>query len=84
MNEVMKQRYVSRVANIERNLRHGRPIVLVGSIDGVYRITVDSSPRNLVNNCKDLGMDCSTFIFHHCDLGRGHNCETCRRLNRYH
>jgi aminoglycoside phosphotransferase len=28
-------------------------------------------PQNLLKNCQKLGMDCSSFVFYHCDLGPG-------------
>ncbi|KAI1411061.1 kinase-like protein [Hypoxylon sp. FL1857] len=28
-------------------------------------------PQILLNNCKEVGMDCSSFVFYHCDLGPG-------------
>jgi hypothetical protein len=27
------------------------------------------SPDKLLQNCQELGMDCSTFLLYHCDLG---------------
>lgn len=31
----------------------------------------DFSHENLLKNCVELGLDCSTFVFFHCDLGPG-------------
>lgn len=78
MDEAMKQHYVARVANICRELVWRGNII--SGVDGRYlsdhfltrlRLPTDCSPRNLLNSCKDLGMDCSAFIFYHCDLGPG-------------
>ncbi|KAH7333444.1 hypothetical protein BKA65DRAFT_460222 [Rhexocercosporidium sp. MPI-PUGE-AT-0058] len=79
MDEAMKQHYVSRVGNICKQGAVWQADNISG-VDGQYLsdrfltrfgLPKDCSPRNLLNNCKDLGMDCSTFIFYHCDLGPG-------------
>ncbi|MCJ1386828.1 hypothetical protein MMC17_009956 [Xylographa soralifera] len=79
MDEAMKQHYVSRVANICKELA-GWEADCISGVDGRHlsdrfltqlKAPSDCSPRNLLNNCKDLGMDCSIFIFYHCDLGPG-------------
>jgi len=79
MDEAMKQHYVSRVANICKELAVWQADGISG-VDGQHLsdrfltrlgLPKDCSPRNLLNNCKDLGMDCSTFVFYHCDLGPG-------------
>ena len=79
MEEEMKQYYVSRVENICKELAVWKADSISG-VDGQYLsdgfltrkgLPKDFSPRNLPINCKDLGMDCSTFIFYHCDLGPG-------------
>ncbi len=79
IDEAKKQYYVSRVANICKELAVWQADSISG-VDGQHlsdrfltrlRLPKDCSPRNLLNNCKVLGMDCSTFIFYHCDLGPG-------------
>lgn len=79
MDEEMKQQYVSRVAKVCKELAAWQADGISG-VDGQYlsdryltRIGMpkDCSPRNLLNNCKDLGMDCSAFMFYHCDLRPG-------------
>lgn len=79
MDEAMKQHYVSRVANICKELAVWQADSISG-VDGQYLsdrfltrsgLPEDCSPQNLLNNCKDLGMDCSIFVFYHCDLGPG-------------
>lgn len=79
MNEEVKQHYVSRVADICNELAVWQADSISG-VDGQYlsdrfltrfALPKDCSPQNLLNNCKDLGMDCSIFIFYHCDLGPG-------------
>jgi hypothetical protein len=77
IDEAVKQHYVSRVANICKELALWQADSISG-VDGQHLsdlyltqlgLPKDCSPRNLLNNCKVLGMDCSAFIFYHCDLG---------------
>lgn len=79
MNEAMKQHYVSQVANICKELAAWQANSISG-VDGQYvsdqylarsELPEECSPRNLLNKCKDLGLDCSVFVFYHCDLGPG-------------
>lgn len=80
MNEAMKQHYVSRVASICKELSVWQADSISG-VDGQHlsdlfltRLVLpnhDCCPQNLLNNCKELGMDCSKFYFYHCDLGPG-------------
>lgn len=79
VDETMKQHYVSRIAEICQELAVWRAHHISG-IDGQYLsdhyltrfgLPKDCSPQNLLSNCKDLGMDCSSFTFYHCDLGPG-------------
>lgn len=79
LDEAMKQHYVSRVVNICKELAVWQADCISG-VDGKHLsdrfltrkgLRKDFSPRNLLINCKDLGMDCSAFIFYHCDLGPG-------------
>ncbi|MCJ1407396.1 hypothetical protein MMC19_001467 [Ptychographa xylographoides] len=79
MDEAMKQYYVCRVANICKELAVWEADSISG-VDGQYlsdgfltrlRLPEDCSSLNLLKNCKDLEMDCSIFLFYHCDLGPG-------------
>ncbi len=69
----------SRVVNICKELAVWQADCISG-VDGKHLsdrfltrkgLRKDFSPRNFLINCKDLGMDCSAFIFYHCDLGPG-------------
>ncbi|APA09042.1 hypothetical protein SS1G_02915 [Sclerotinia sclerotiorum 1980 UF-70] len=79
IDETMKQHYVSRIADICKELAvwQGDGI---GGVDGKHlsdhfltqlQLSVDCSPRSLLNSCKEVEMDWSTIIFYHCDLGPG-------------
>ncbi|CZT52693.1 uncharacterized protein RSE6_14051 [Rhynchosporium secalis] len=79
MDEAMKQYYVSRIANICQELTKWEANS-ISDVDGRHLselyltrlgLPKDCSPRNLLNNCKNLEMDCSIFLFYHCDLGPG-------------
>ena len=81
MDETIKQYYVSRIAEICQEMAMWRAHHISG-VDGQYLSDqflshtrlgspIDCSPQNLLSNCKDLGMDCSTLTFYHCDLGPG-------------
>ncbi|TAQ89767.1 hypothetical protein B7494_g1915 [Chlorociboria aeruginascens] len=79
MDEEIKQYYVSRVANICKELAVWQADYISG-VDGRHLSETyltrlgqpeDCSPQNLLTNCKDLGMDCSIFVLYHCDLGPG-------------
>lgn len=79
MDESTREYYVSRVAGVCKELAawtgdgvHG---VDGRNLSDLYltplRGVEDMSPRNLRGNCAQLGMDCSEFVFYHCDLGPG-------------
>ncbi|CAG8982697.1 hypothetical protein HYALB_00000978 [Hymenoscyphus albidus] len=79
MHEIMKQHYVSQVANICKELAAWQAESICG-VDGQHLsdhfltrlgFPDDCSPQNLLKNCKELGLDCSKFYFYHCDLGPG-------------
>lgn len=79
IDEAMKQHYVSRIADICKELAVWQADSISG-VDGQHLsdqyltrsgLPNDTRPQNLLNNCKELGMDCSTFVFYHCDLGPG-------------
>ncbi|KAK7398313.1 hypothetical protein QQX98_012314 [Neonectria punicea] len=79
MDEPIKQDYVRRIANICEQLAAWKG----DSISGVDAHQLSDlfftklggekncDPQNILNNCKELGMDCSSFVFYHCDLGPG-------------
>ncbi|AEO64257.1 uncharacterized protein THITE_2110209 [Thermothielavioides terrestris NRRL 8126] len=79
MDESTKEHYVTRIADICAELAawtgdgvHG---VDGRNLSDLYltplRGVEDMSPGNLLKNCVEIGMDCSTFVFYHCDLGPG-------------
>lgn len=79
MDEVTKCHCVDRVVDICDELgklqaKH------IGGLDGNQLLDPllikrgkeeDFSHENLLKSCAELGMDCSAFIFSHCDLGPG-------------
>jgi len=79
MDEAIEQHYVSRVASICKELATWQADCISG-VDGQHLLCPlltqigwpkDFSSRNLLDNCKALGMDCSIFSLYHCDLGPG-------------
>ena len=79
LDEAMKQHYVARVANVCKELAVWQANHVSG-VDGRHLSEThlsrrgqpeDCSPQNLLANCQHLGMDCSTFVLYHCDLGPG-------------
>ncbi len=79
MDEAIKQHYVCRVASICKELATWQADCISG-VDGQHLLCPlltqigwpkDFSPRNLLDNCKALGMDCSILSLYHCDLGPG-------------
>ncbi|KAK0701521.1 hypothetical protein B0T21DRAFT_455797 [Apiosordaria backusii] len=81
MGETAKQNCVARVVSIIKELMVWRGPNISG-VDGGYlpdrylarrgpREEKDWSPSELLRCCQELGMDCSTFVFHHLDLGPG-------------
>jgi serine/threonine protein kinase len=77
-DDVTKQQYVTRVVDICQELAIWRADNVCG-VDGKHlsdlyltrRLSNDCSPTTLLRNCKELEMDCSEFLFYHCDLGPG-------------
>jgi hypothetical protein len=79
MDESTEECYVSRIAGICKELaawtgngihgvdRQNLSDLYVTPLHGVE----DMSPQNLLSNCAHLKMDCSLFVFYHCDLGPG-------------
>lgn len=81
MDSDTKHHYVCRVANICRELAAWQNDSLSG-VDGGHlpdrflaplsRVRqADLRPATLAANCEAVGMDCTTFLFYHCDLGPG-------------
>ncbi|AEO60408.1 hypothetical protein MYCTH_2120439 [Thermothelomyces thermophilus ATCC 42464] len=79
MDESTKEYYVSRIAGICTELAAWTGDGIHG-VDGrnlsdLYLTPLhgieDMSPQNLLRNCANFGMDCSQFVFYHCDLGPG-------------
>jgi len=79
MDESTKEYYVSRIAGICKELAawtgNGIHGVDGRNLSDLYLTPLhgveDMSPQNLLSNCANLGMDCSIFVFYHCDLGPG-------------
>lgn len=79
LDEVAKKHYVSQVSSICKELAVWQANTISG-VDGRHLsdefltlsgLQKDFSPQKLLSNCKALEMDCSTFVFYHCDLGPG-------------
>ncbi|POR37709.1 Uncharacterized protein TPAR_02087 [Tolypocladium paradoxum] len=79
MDEPTKQDHVRRIANVCEELAAWKGDSISG-VDG-HQVSdlfftklgweKNCDPQHLVNNCKEMGMDCSSFVFYHCDLGPG-------------
>lgn len=81
MAEPTKQVFVDRIATICESLATWTGETISG-VDGhqlsEFYLAEPSSNESrdfrshaLVENCRGLGMDCSSFVFYHCDLGPG-------------
>ncbi|KAJ0161698.1 hypothetical protein CTA2_5793 [Colletotrichum tanaceti] len=79
MDEATKCHYVDRVVNICNELGTLQA-KYIGGIDGNQLLDPllikrgaekNFSHENLIKGCTGLGMDCSTCVFYHCDLGPG-------------
>ncbi|KDN72115.1 hypothetical protein CSUB01_11734 [Colletotrichum sublineola] len=79
MDETKKRHYVERVVSVCKELGKLQADRISG-LDGNQLLDPllvkrdaekDFSHENLVKGCMELHMDCSTFIFSHCDLGPG-------------
>lgn len=79
MNEDSKMFCVDRVVAICKELNsHGKPNSICG-IDGCYlddpwlipdpAVLKDHSPASFLQHAKELRMDCSDLVLHHCDMG---------------
>ncbi|KAI9052601.1 hypothetical protein LZ554_003944 [Drepanopeziza brunnea f. sp. 'monogermtubi'] len=79
MDEATKQFCVDRVATICKELALWQG----GGVHGVDErhlcdhylappgSSIDCSPQSILKHCEDLGLECSSFYFYHCDLGPG-------------
>lgn len=72
----MRQHYAERIVDICRELAVPADGCSISGVDGdalseryLCGRKVDCSPHNLRKTCLGLGMDCSTLMFYHCDLG---------------
>ncbi|TRX91279.1 hypothetical protein FHL15_007884 [Xylaria flabelliformis] len=79
MEETARQECVSRIAKICMELATWEG-ELIGGVDGkqltdLYLLKssakIDFNPDQLLKNCEEIGMDCSSLVFYHCDLGPG-------------
>ncbi|KAI0537384.1 kinase-like domain-containing protein [Xylaria digitata] len=79
MEDTARQEYVCRIAKICMELATWEGEI-IGGVDGkqltdLYLLKssaeVDFNPDHLLKNCKEIGMDCSSLVFYHCDLGPG-------------
>ncbi|OAR02686.1 hypothetical protein LLEC1_00700 [Akanthomyces lecanii] len=76
LEEAQRQRLVKRIVGICAELAVPAPQSNISGVDGCWvperylcGRDMDCSPKNLKKSCSELGMDCSTLVFYHCDLG---------------
>ncbi|KAI0202323.1 hypothetical protein F4808DRAFT_468463 [Astrocystis sublimbata] len=78
MEETVRQECISRIAKICMELASWEGDSISG-VDGkqladryfIKSREMNFDPDNLLKNCKEVGMNCSSFHFYHCDLGSG-------------
>lgn len=79
MDEMVRQECVCRIANICKTLSTWKGEAISG-VDGNQltdqyllkpRAEIDFDPGHLLKSCGEMGMDCSSLVFYHCDLGPG-------------
>ncbi|KAJ5319017.1 uncharacterized protein N7506_011721 [Penicillium brevicompactum] len=79
LDQKWRRHYMSAIVDVCKFLEKGECDVLRG-VDGKnalepylikYGAEDDYSPGNLQQACESMGMDCSTFVFYHADLGPG-------------
>ncbi|KAJ0166050.1 hypothetical protein CTA2_8944 [Colletotrichum tanaceti] len=78
MDEEARDVCVSQMVSVCKELASWKGDAICG-VDGLHlseeRLASgkepDMSPEALLKNCKELGMDCSSFSFYHCDMGPG-------------
>ncbi|KAI5865297.1 kinase-like protein [Durotheca rogersii] len=79
LDDTARQNYAHRVAITCQELATWKSNAISG-VDGrelpdtflnKLKAEKNCDPQHLLNNCRELGMDCSSFVFYHCDLGPG-------------
>lgn len=67
---------VERIVSVCAELAVPAPGISISGVDDRFLSErylcgreLDCSPTNLRKSCLELGMDCSTLVFYHCDLG---------------
>jgi aminoglycoside phosphotransferase len=81
LNEAWRYHYVNVVVDICKSLTTGKRSRLEG-VDGKHlpepylirnraEEKENFDPQNLLEGCREMGMDCSEFVFYHADLGPG-------------
>ncbi|KAJ5781908.1 uncharacterized protein N7518_010391 [Penicillium psychrosexuale] len=76
LDETWKRHYVEEIVKVIETLAAWERPVFSG-VDGKYMTETyltktdvpDFRPQKLTETCQMLGMDCSTFVFYHADLG---------------
>lgn len=83
MDDANKDYYVRRVAEICTQMAGWEGGSTISGVDGlnlserflsaeIENITADDlNPSKILENCKDIGLECSPLVFYHCDLGPG-------------
>lgn len=75
MGEPLQQHYIGRVAEICGQMSKWKGEAVCG-VDGAqlleeYLTAKDNSLEHLQKSCAEMGMDMSSLVFYHCDLGPG-------------
>lgn len=76
IDDQTRDHYVDQVVNICKELAAWKGASICG-VDGQHisdeflgrGVLPHLNPSAVLENCKDLGMDCSAFVFYHCDMG---------------
>ncbi|KAJ8132008.1 hypothetical protein O1611_g1621 [Lasiodiplodia mahajangana] len=79
MEEPVRQECVCRIAKICMELATWEGEI-IGGVDGKQladhyllksSAKLDFNPSRILKDCKEMGMNCSSLVFYHCDLGPG-------------
>ncbi|KAL3489540.1 hypothetical protein BJX62DRAFT_208946 [Aspergillus germanicus] len=79
LDETWRYHYVNSVVDICKSLAKCKGTMLAG-VDGKHipesyliqnGAEENFNPQNLIKGCREMGMDCSEFVFYHADLGPG-------------